>query len=272
MTASGGAREPRLRGDDVREPRLRANDVRELGLAGSLLLAAGLAQRILESQFAKRPFLAVVITAFVLDYWARRAGARWAPVELDTRGQVVRRWLGGFGWGAGAALFAVACAAATGSAHVGLGSASAMGIGLTALHIVAQAFRDELLYRGIPLALIGNRLPPPWPIAFSTALGVAPVLAFSSGRIELPLLALASGLFFALTWQLGAGGFVAWAAHVGWLFVIQIVVNGAPLDVEWTRGALTSDNVAGGAPPYLAAHGFAAVTLALLARKRAERR
>jgi hypothetical protein len=132
----------------------------------------------------------------------------------------------------------------------------------------AYAFRDELLFRGVPLALARDKVPRPWPVLFCALLGAAPLALVSPWHVEALVLAVTSGLVFALIWSDGAGGLVAWASHTGWLMAIQIGLQGSALDVEWKAGNLASGADAAGVPAYLAAATFLVVAIRLGTRKR----
>jgi hypothetical protein len=244
---------------------MRPEDVRALARGGAMLLAAGVALRLLESIFASRPILPVVIGAFALDAWSRRLGVRWMPTPApESRSQVFRRWVARVGIGLGIGLFVVAGSAIGGAARVGFGTASATSMAIGAVRIAAHAFRDELLYRGIPLALAEGHVPRSWSIAFCTVFGVAPLMLSSGGRLELLVLGAAAAVFFALSWQVGPGGFAAWASHTGWLFAIEVVARGAPLDVTWS---LSSTTEASGVPAYIGAAAFGLAAFILYGRK-----
>jgi len=236
--------------------------------AGALLLLAGVVLRLLEWAFASRPIIAVVIGAFLLDLWSQRLGARWSPSIAPPSSVVsVKRWLGGLGIGLGIGLLVVLAAAVTGSASVTWGRFSPASVAIGFVRAGAYAFRDELLFRGIPLALAG-KLPRPWPVVFSSLLGVAPLALLPGARIEAMLLGLFAGLFFALVWEEGGGGLSAWASHTGWLLAIQVVMGGAVIEVEYMGGSLASMQGASGLPADLGVAAFALSGWLLFGRKK----
>src|SRR5689334_23201962 len=97
---------------------LRAEDVRALARAGVMLLAAGVAVRLLDFVFASRPVLAVGLAALLFDIWARRLGVRWAPL-LDSGGRSrLRTGAASFGTGLILGLVVVTASAALGAASV----------------------------------------------------------------------------------------------------------------------------------------------------------
>jgi len=99
-------------------------------------------------------------------------------------------------------------------------------------------------------------------------LGFAPSALSPGIRPELGLLGICGGLFFALTWQRGPGGCVAWARHTGWLVAIEVVSHGAGLDIVWTNGVLASTTNAAGLPAYLGAATFALAAFVLYGPRR----
>jgi hypothetical protein len=150
--------------------------------------------------------------------------------------------------------------------------AALASIGFGTLRVVVYAFRDELFYRAIPLALMRHHVRPAWAIAFSAFLGVAPIAFSSWSRPDVLLLGAATSLFLTLTWSLGSGGLAAWGIHSGWLFAIQVAARGAPFDVTWQRGGLASTTEAAGLPAYAGAAVFAVAAFMLYGRRHAARR
>lgn len=244
-------------------------DLRALARGGSLLLAAAIGVRFLEWVFPKQPLVAVVIACFLLDLWSQNLGARWLPSPSPRPPWfAATRWLMGVGLGLGLGLVVVAFAALLGAARLRFGTASATSVALGGARTAAYAFRDELLFRGIPLALAKDHVDRRWSTLFCAILGVAPIALVPGTGPELWLLGISAGVFFALTWQLGPGGSVAWARHTGWLIAIEVVSQGGGLDIAWTNGALASTTNAAGLPAYLGAASFALATFILYRRKR----
>jgi hypothetical protein len=232
---------------------LRQEDVLALVRAGALLLIAGTLLRSLDWVFSSRPILAVVIGAFFLDLWAQKIGARWMAGGASSRSLSTFFTWAGVGLGLG--LFVVVVTAAFGAAHLSMSRVSAESFALGVLRTAAYAFRDELLFRGVPLALVGGHLDRRWSIAFSVALAVAP-LVLMTGTIAPIALTAASGAFYALIWSAGSGGFAAWATHTGWRIAIEVIAGGSIIEVAYEKGALPSAQGALGLPAYVAALAF----------------
>jgi hypothetical protein len=243
---------------------LGAEDLLALARGGALLLAVGTALRALDWVFPSQPIVAVVIGAFLLDLWAQRIDARWmAPGR--TSSSSVTTFPAAAGAGLALGLFVLAAAVAFGAAHASVARISAASIGIGVLRTAAYAFRDELLLRGVPLALANGYVPPAWSLAFCVALGAAP-LVFSAGGFAPIALAAASSFLFATIWQMGAGGIAAWATHAGWRIAIEVVAGGSVLEVTYEKGALPSIEGASGLPAYLATAAFALSAVAVLRR------
>jgi hypothetical protein len=244
----------------------RPADVLAIARGGAMLLAAGVASSALEWAFSKRPILAVVIGAFLLDRWAQSLGARWMPAgDVKERSFTPDRLALGVATGLGLGLVAVLASAALGFAHVSVVRPSLMGFGLGIVRTAAYAFRDELLLRGVPLSLMQGHVPERWAIGFCAALGVAPIALSATTAAPLALGA-AAALFYAMIWQIGAGGFGAWATHVGWRIAVEVVAGGSVLDVVYEKGALPSAEGASGLPGYLGAAAFVLAATALARR------
>jgi hypothetical protein len=247
---------------------MRAEDVRALARGGAMLLAAGVGNRLLEWVFSSRPLVAVIVSGLVLDFWSQRAGARWMPTPAKNRMELVRTSAKGLGIGLAIGAAVVAICALSGQVRLHSGRPSVAGVALGTLRTGAVAFRDELLYRGIPLALLAGRLPERWALAFAAVLSSAP-LALASGQLAPLLFAGSAGLYFALVWQVGAGGFFAWANHMGWLVATQVLIQGAIVEAEWLGGSLAGDAASAGLPAYLGAAAFAAAAFIVARSKRA---
>ena len=196
------------------------------------------------------PLLALVIGFFVVDIVARRLGAGFGE-----GGKAYRQAAIGFGLGSSLALLVAGIAELAGIATVGLGAPTLMTL-LAVGRPLLMAFRDELLYRGIPLALARRaRVHDGYTVVFAALLGTAPLLTAPSVRPEALLLTFTAGLFFALLFRTGLGR-VAFLAHASWLFFADIGFRGALLDVSFTSGAIAPYASAKGMPAYLAAGVF----------------
>jgi hypothetical protein len=120
--------------------------------------------------------------------------------------------------------------------------------------------------RGVPLALMQGHVPERWAVGFCAALGVAPIALSATTAAPLALGA-AAALVYAIIWQLGAGGFGAWATHTGWRIAIEVLAGGSLLDVAYEKGALSSIEGASGLPAYLGAAAFLVAAVALARRR-----
>jgi hypothetical protein len=246
-----------------------SRDGRRIALDGARLLAAGVILRLLEVVFSRRPAVALVVGAIALDYWARRIGARWSPAPSPAPTLItLKRWLRGFAFGSIIALFVAIVGAALGAARIGKGTPDPTNLALAAFRCAAVAFRDELLFRGIPLALGRDQVPKTWLLVFSALLGMAPIVLDPGVELEGLWLVFSAGLVFALIWQSGEGGLVAWAAHTGWLLSISVGLRGGLLQVDWNGGLLTDGAGARGVAALLAAGTFSLVALISYARTR----
>lgn len=196
------------------------------------------------------PLLALAVGFFVVDIVARRLGAGFGE-----GGNAYRQGALGLGLGLGLALLVALVARLFGLATLDLGAPTLMTLLAIGRPLLA-AFRDELLFRGIPLALARQaRIQDGYTVVFAALLGAAPLLGASPVRPEALLLTFTAGLFFALLFRAGLGR-VAFLAHAGWLFFADIGFRGALLDVSFSSGAIAPFASASGIPAYLAAAVF----------------
>lgn len=191
----------------------------------------------IEALFAAYRLPAVLIGAMGVEFLARRAGLTWDETRSKTA--VLARRLGfGFALGIAAAGVVVLLAAGLGGASVTWGRPDLLGLGMGLLVPGAQAARDELLFRGAPLALMRDKIPDRYALPFTALLGAAPMLL--GDRLSWVGLAivLASGMAFALLWRIGRGMYLAWGAHAGWLFAMGAGIGGGVLDVTFGSAQL----------------------------------
>jgi len=207
------------------------------------------------------PLLALVIGFFVVDLVAGRVGAGFGE------GNVYRQGAIGLGIGAALALSVALVTLASSSATIALGAPTLMTL-LAAARPFLAAFRDELLFRGMPLAFAKRaHTPDAYALVFAALLGVAPLLGAPSVRPEALILTFTAGLFSALLFRAGAGR-VAFFAHAGWLFFADIGFRGALLDVSFHQGAIAPFARASGFPAWIAATLFASGAAGVIAWQR----
>lgn len=239
----------------------------ELAIGGVYLIGIGAALTLIERALGSSPLAFAIAGAVIAEVVATRAGVRWKDGLASTKLVDLARAAG-----QGAAPIAVACALVVVVARV-LGVADvAAGAPTTALvfallRAVAVGVRDELFYRGLPLAAVERAgAPRAAAIAFGALAGAAP-LALAPGATPAALaLEVTAGLAFALLWSWGPVAAVA--AHATWALLIGAGLHGALLDVAFTDGALTSGPHASGAPALIAIGALAVVSAYAYARLR----
>jgi hypothetical protein len=237
--------------------RLGPGDVDAIKRAGIWLLATGLTLRAAEAIIDVHPLFTLGIGAVAVDFVANRLGVRWNEKDQESPGLDLRLPLFGAALGFGIGFLVTALGLVTRTAHL---AGAAMSFGPFAVGVLRAAFsslRDELLYRGVPLAIARGRVADKWAVPFSALFGAAPLVLEPSARPESIVLAVLSGLFFARLWRRGAGGSLPCGAHFGWLLAADTVFRGAPLDLRWTAGSLAADASAALLPAWLAIGSFA---------------
>lgn len=213
-------------------------DSKTLALRAVRLLAMGAIAFTLEAFLDAYRLAALMLGAFAVELLGSKAGLKWdetgARKRLDAALLVGR----GFAFGALAAVSIVGLAAAFGLVKVSLGSPSPLGLGLGLLMPFAQAARDELLFRGAPLALARGYVPDRYALPFSALLGAAPLLLVADRSPMGIAIVVVTGFAFAVAWRAGKGIFLAWGAHAGWLFMLGAGTRGSVLDVSLGAGQL----------------------------------
>lgn len=244
------------------------NEVEKVARGAAWILLGGVIVRALDSGFDDRPLLALAFGAFTVDFLAQRTGVRWAEAEAAGKSKYLEA-LRGLGIGIAIALAIVLASRLLGMAQMGTGSPSLLLV-MSAARPLLQAMRDELLFRGMPLAIARGRFSDKIALPFAALLGAAPLVTLPGIRPEALLLTVSSGLFFGLLWRAG-GGLLAWGAHAGWLFAADLAIRGVLLDVSFSEGAIAPAARASGWPAFVAAAGFAmgSVVMVMGRRRRA---
>lgn len=213
----------------------------------------------LESYLDAYQLAALLMGAFAVELLASKSGLRWDETSSRKPQHNAAILLVGFGLGAAAALLLVGIAALAGIATVKLGAPTLVGLGMGLALPLAQAARDELLFRGAPLAMMRDRIPDRYAIPFVALLGGAPMLLVPDRSPLGIATVILAGSVFALAWRIGKGAFLPWGAHAGWLFMLGAGSRGAVLDVSFGAGSLLPFVRADGAVAWLALFVVAAL-------------
>jgi hypothetical protein len=201
---------------------------------------------------------ALLIGVFAVEYLARKQGFQWDETGKRTTMQSARMVAAGFGLGAAVVLLMVGVAWGAGLAKVTMGSPTLVGLGLGVVTPLAQAARDELLFRGAPLAMMKDRIPDRFALPFVALLGAAPLWLQPNPSLVGIAIAVVTGWVFALALRAGRGVLLAWGAHAGWLFMLGAGTRGGVLDVSLGAGIWLPLGYAEGTVAWVA---FGVVTL-----------
>jgi hypothetical protein len=246
------------------KPKARTPLVELLVALAHMLALAGVL-RALEPIVGQNPFALPIAGAIAAELIAANVGVTWG--ELDGKPASLGDLVRAAGRGALPVVAAVAIvvlvARLAGVAEVDAGHPSATHV-FALVRAVALGARDELLFRGIPLAAAERaKIPRAVAIAFGVLAGGASLLFVPSVTPVAIALEICSGLAFALLWRYGTVAGVA--AHATWALLIGAGLHGTFLEIAWTRGALAVGPHADGPPAViggaaLLACAFAAVT------------
>jgi hypothetical protein len=237
----------------------------ELGIGAAWLvgLAAGLS--VLDRVIGPASLGTAIFGALGVDMAAERAGVRWSAGAPGPHTQklAVQR----LGAGAAAALVAwglsLGPAAALGWFHAE-GARPSPALVLAVLRASALGARNELLFRGIPLAAAARAGVPVAAAQVFAALVSGADIAMVPGVTPAAVaLAVASGWLSASLWTRDRGAWAAVGAHAAWMLLVGSVLHGGLLDVDWTTGELAIGASAAGAPAWVAAGVLIAVGVGL---------
>ncbi len=239
------------------------SDATELGLRAARLLAMGAVAFALEAFLDAYRLAALLMGAFAVEFLAGKVGLRWDETGKRSMLQSLRVVGLGFALGAMSVLFVVGVGAAFGLVRVSVGAPTLVGAGMGLAMALAQAARDEVLFRGAPLALMRDKIADRWALPFVALLGAAPLVLQPEPSLPGIATVVVTGWIFALAWRVGKGMPLAFGAHAGWLFMMGAGTRGSLLDVSLGAGQLLPPVDASGAIAWLALATFVIAAVAI---------
>jgi hypothetical protein len=248
-----------------KEPSPRS--VLALGLAWLLGLAAAL--QILDRALPSATLAAAILGALAVDVGATRAGVLWDDDATESgpppRRRPVQRLLIGAAAALAVGVVVIALGASFGWLHHHGSVVPSTAIVFALLRAAAVAVRDELLYRGLPLAFAARAgVPAPVARVFAALTGGAAIALVPGVGLAAVALAVASGWLFASLWQRDRGAWAAFGAHGAWILLFGSILHGGLFDTDWVVGNLAIGNTSTGAPAWLASALLVAAGLAVV--------
>jgi hypothetical protein len=239
----------------------------EIGLGAAWLVGLAAALQALDQISGVAELRTPLFGALAIDLLAGRAGVRWDWDELglDSRRYAVRRTAAGAAVALIAGGLVIAVAAALHWFHGEAMARPSAALAIAVARATAVAVRDELLFRGIPLAAAARaRVPAPVGRGFAALVSGATIVMIPGVTPAAVALAVASGWLFAALWERDRGAWAAVGAHGAWLLLVGSALHGGLFEVEWTHGELAVGASAAGAPAWVAAATLAAAGFAVL--------
>jgi membrane protease YdiL (CAAX protease family) len=228
----------------------------ELGIGAGLLVGLSACLQLFEQILGPSNLGGAIFGALAVDIAAGRTGVRWDwdTLPLDAPRRAIAR----VGAGAGVAVVAGGLALAIAAAMRWFRATGPVAPSATIAFAVARAaaisVRDEILFRGIPLAAMSRaRVPPMVARAFAALVSGAAIVAVPGATPAALALAVASGWLFAALWERDRGAWAAVGAHAAWVLLLGSFIHGGVMDLEWTTGELAVGAAADGMPAWLAA-------------------
>jgi hypothetical protein len=252
--------------DEGSEPQAPRARLVELGIGAAWLVGLAAAMQIVEQILGPANLGGVILSALAVDIAARRAGVRWdspdrglAPgkpdeATLDAPPSAIRRVAVGAAVAVLAGGLALAVAAGFRWCHLDAPAQLSPALAFALARAAAVSVRDELLFRGIPLAAASRAgVPAPVARAFAALVSGAALALVPGVTAGALALAIASGWLFAALWHADRGAWAAIGAHAAWALLLGSVLHGGLFDAEWTTGELALGASAGGPPAWVAA-------------------
>jgi uncharacterized protein len=253
---------------DEGAPSAPASPLIELGLGAAWLVGISAALQVLDAVLGPANLGVAIFGALGTDLAAGRAGVRWdrdAKAGDDPR-IPARRLAAGAGVALAVGVAAVGIAGALRWFHVEATPSPSAALAFAVARAAAISVRDELLFRGIPLAAAARAgVPAPIARGFSALVSGAALVLVPGVTPAALALAIASGWLFASLWERDRGAWAAVGAHAAWALLLGSVIHGGVLDLAWTTGELTVGASAAGAPAWIASVALLAAA-ALLPR------
>jgi hypothetical protein len=227
----------------------------ELGQGAAWLVGIGAALQILDAVLGPANLGAAIFGALGTDLAAGRAGVRWDrdAVKDEAPRTPVRRIAAGAAVALAAGIATIGVAAALRWFHVEATLGPSTALAFAVARAAAVSVRDELLFRGIPLAAAARAgVPAPIARGFSALVSGASLVLVPGVTPAALALAVASGWLFASLWEKDRGAWAAVGAPAAWVLLLGSVLHGGVVDLAWTTGELTVGASAAGAPTWIA--------------------
>ncbi len=222
-----------------------------LGVAWLVGTAAGIA--LIDRVMGQAPLATVIASAVIVDLAASRAGVKWAEAGKIEAKDAARRAGLGAAFAAGIVVVTALIALALGWLHVE-GATPNTAFFIALVRAIATAVRDELLYRGIPLATASAAgVRPVAARVYAACAGAASIALHPAASAASIALAFGLGLVTATLWQRERGAFSAVGLAAGFGLLSGSALNGGLFDGDWHKGRLSLGPSAFGAPAWLAA-------------------
>ncbi len=197
------------------------------------------------SIFTRNEAGGAAVQAVIAELGAGRLAIAWSDpdAEMPTAKAIGFRLVRGAGMGFAAAVFVLVSCLATRAVTIVATppSGAQLLVGLVMACLVAM--REELLLRGIVFRMLGRAAPSRIVLCVCGLAGAAARVGTAAPEetvAELAGAALIAGLaslIFAALWRRDRGAWLAWGAHVAWLWAMGTLTRGGLVDVRWNNGA-----------------------------------
>ena len=182
---------------------------------------------------------AAAVQAVVAEFGAGRLAIAWSDPtrqEPSTRDIAIRA-VRGAALGFGVAILLIAFAALGGAAAIVAGHGSIPQVLVGLLLACLFAVRDELLLRGLVIRAFAKRLTSPLVLVVCGLAAAAARYGESDCTVLLAVSSGAAGVAFGALWLRDRGAWMAWGAHVAWLWATQTLTHDGLIDVRSKLGA-----------------------------------
>lgn len=182
---------------------------------------------------------AAAVQAVIAEFGAGRLAISWSdPTRTEpTARDIAMRAVRGAAMASGVAILLIAFAAMTGAAAIVAGHGSIPQVLVGLLLACLFAVRDELLLRGLVIRAFAKRLNSPLVLVVCGLAAAAARYGASDCTVLLAVSSGAAGVAFGALWLRDRGAWMAWGAHVAWVWATDTLTHDGFIDVRSKLGA-----------------------------------
>lgn len=182
---------------------------------------------------------AAAVQAVIAEFGAGRLAISWSdPTATEPSSRdIAMRAVRGAALAFGVVILVIGFAALSGAASIAAGHGSIPQLLIGLLLACLFAVRDELLLRGVVIRALASRLNSPLLLVVCGLAAAAARYGASDCTLVLALSSGAAGVAFGALWLRDRGAWLAWGAHVAWVFATETLTSDGIIEVRTKASA-----------------------------------